>query len=122
MSGNKEAYGRAFFISQGEPVELWQWLSEIIVRNGLNPPKRKLPLSLGKFLGYLFEKASIVSRYKFTPPFTRFLAMQMAHSHYFDISAAKKILGYTPRYSVSEAMEATYCPLSSRQQQEAFNR
>jgi nucleoside-diphosphate-sugar epimerase len=36
---------------------------------------------------------------------TRFLAAQLGRSHYFDISAARRDLGYQPRISMDEGME-----------------
>ena len=35
---------------------------------------------------------------------TRFLAAQLATSHWFDISAARRDLGYEPRVSTAEGM------------------
>jgi nucleoside-diphosphate-sugar epimerase len=35
---------------------------------------------------------------------TRFLAAQLAKSHWFDISAARRDLGYVPRVSTEEGM------------------
>jgi nucleoside-diphosphate-sugar epimerase len=39
------------------------------------------------------------------PRMTRFLAAQLATSHYFDISAAKRDFGYQPRVSMAEGMQ-----------------
>jgi nucleoside-diphosphate-sugar epimerase len=38
------------------------------------------------------------------PPMTRFLASQLATSHWFDISAARRDFGYEPRVSTAEGM------------------
>jgi nucleoside-diphosphate-sugar epimerase len=38
---------------------------------------------------------------------TRFLADQLATSHYFDIAKARKDLGYAPRISTEEGLERT---------------
>ena len=35
---------------------------------------------------------------------TRFLALQLGRSHYFDISRARRDFGYTPRVSTAEGM------------------
>jgi nucleoside-diphosphate-sugar epimerase len=42
------------------------------------------------------------------PLLTRFLVAEMATSHYFDISAARRLLGYTPRFSVAAGMAETF--------------
>jgi nucleoside-diphosphate-sugar epimerase len=36
---------------------------------------------------------------------TRFLAAQLATSHWFDISAARRDLGYRPRVPTAEGMQ-----------------
>jgi nucleoside-diphosphate-sugar epimerase len=38
---------------------------------------------------------------------TRFLADQLATSHYFDISKARKDLGYEPRIGTEDGLERT---------------
>jgi nucleoside-diphosphate-sugar epimerase len=38
---------------------------------------------------------------------TRFLADQLATSHYFDISKARKDLGYEPKIGTEEGLERT---------------
>ena len=39
------------------------------------------------------------------PPMTRFVASQLGTSHYFNISKAKKYLGYTPIISLKEGVD-----------------
>jgi nucleoside-diphosphate-sugar epimerase len=39
------------------------------------------------------------------PRMTRFLAAQLATSHHFDVSAAKRDLGYAPRVSTAAGMQ-----------------
>lgn len=41
------------------------------------------------------------------PLMTRFLADQLATSHYFDISKARKDLGYEPRISTEDGLDRT---------------
>ena len=41
------------------------------------------------------------------PRMTRFLADQLATSHYFDISKARQDLGYEPRIGTEEGLERT---------------
>jgi nucleoside-diphosphate-sugar epimerase len=36
------------------------------------------------------------------PPMTRFLARQLATAHWFDITAARRDLGYVPRVPLEE--------------------
>ena len=43
-------------------------------------------------------------RLKGEPPITRFVADELAASHWFDISAAKRDLGYVPKISTEEGL------------------
>ena len=41
------------------------------------------------------------------PKMTRFLASELALSHYYDISRAKRDFGYQPQFSMESALEKT---------------
>jgi nucleoside-diphosphate-sugar epimerase len=49
------------------------------------------------------------------PKMTRFLAEQLAKSHWFSIDKARRDLGYTPRVSTTEGLERVAEWLLSRQ-------
>jgi nucleoside-diphosphate-sugar epimerase len=38
------------------------------------------------------------------PPMTRFLAAQLARDHFFDITAAKTLLGYVPKVTTADGL------------------
>lgn len=91
---NPKCRGKIYFISQGVPVKLWDWIDTVLKRNNIAPVTRSVPRSLACLLGRIFELLSEVL--PFEPPFTRFLAEEMSTHHYFDISAARKDLLYEP--------------------------
>jgi nucleoside-diphosphate-sugar epimerase len=99
--------GSVYFISQDAPVNLWEWVREFLSRLNVPPVKVKVSLPIaraaGGFLEFLFRYFHIRGE----PPITRFLASELAMSHYYDISRAKRDLGYYPQYSMSEAMDKT---------------
>ena len=96
--------GRAYFISQGEPVNCWGWINEILSRAGLPPVRKSISLKAAWRLGAVCEVIYKMLRLRREPPMTRFLAAQLAKSHYFDISAARRDFGYTPRISTAEGL------------------
>jgi nucleoside-diphosphate-sugar epimerase len=96
--------GRAYFISQGEPVNCWQWIDQILALAGLPPVKKSISLPLAWNVGAVCELIYGLLRRKEDPPMTRFLAAQLAKSHYFDITRAKHDFGYHPRISTAEGM------------------
>jgi nucleoside-diphosphate-sugar epimerase len=88
--------GRAFFITDGEPVGCWAWISQILRGAGLEPPRKRISLKAAYRIGYLFELAYGALRLSQEPPMTRFVAAQLGVDHHFSIAAAKEILGYRP--------------------------
>jgi nucleoside-diphosphate-sugar epimerase len=99
--------GSVYFISQGRPVTLWPWINELLVRLGVPPVKRKISLPVARLAGGLFELAYRAFRLEGEPRLTRFLANELALSHYYDISRAKRDFGYRPQVSMAEAVERT---------------
>ena len=98
--------GKAYFISQGQPVPLWGWIAEILKRNNMPAPHRRISAKAAYYVGALMEGLSKVI--PFEPFLTRFLASQMSCDHYFDISNAEKDLQFRPKYSMDEALNITF--------------
>jgi len=96
--------GRAYFISQGEPLNLWDWINEILALAGIAPIEKALSLKTAWRIGAAMEAAYRVLRKRSEPRMTRFLAAQLATSHYFNITRARKDFGYSPAISTSEGM------------------
>lgn len=106
--------GQAYFISQGEPVDLWPWLNSILEGLGQPPLTQKIPLPLAYGIGALCEGVWKVLRRRTDPPITRFVAVELAKDHYFDISKAQHVLGYRPRVPMNEALKLTIQDLIRR--------
>jgi nucleoside-diphosphate-sugar epimerase len=96
--------GKAYFITNGEPVNCWQWINEILGLAGLPPVRRKISLRAAYAVGAVLEGVWTILGRTDEPRMTRFLAAQLGTSHYFDISAARRDLGYEARISMAEAM------------------
>jgi nucleoside-diphosphate-sugar epimerase len=96
--------GKAYFISQGEPVNCWQWIDEVLKLAGLSAVDKSLSRKTARRLGAVCEAAYRALPLRREPPMTRFLAAQLATSHWFDITAARRDFGYEPRVSTAEGM------------------
>jgi nucleoside-diphosphate-sugar epimerase len=96
--------GKAYFISQGAPVNCWQWIDDLLAQAGLPPVKRSIPTNAAYALGAVLETAYSILRKDSEPRMTRFLALQLGKSHYFDISRARRDFGYEARVSTNEGM------------------
>ena len=96
--------GRAYFVSNGEPWPLWDLINGILRAARLPPVTRSVPPFLAKFAGLTLEAAHRALRLPGEPAMTRFLAHQLSTAHWFNIDAARRDLGYTPRVSVEEGL------------------
>ena len=96
--------GKAYFLSQGEPVNCWDWINEILALADMPPVAKSISLSAAWRIGSVFETIYKLLRLRSEPPKTRFLAAQLAHSHYFDITRAKEDFGFQATVSKEEGM------------------
>lgn len=99
--------GRAYFVNDPEPVRLWEWLGRLLARLGLPPVDRRLPLGAARALGALLEAAWAAFALPGEPPMTRFVASQLALSHWYSLRPAREAFGYAPLVAGEEAFERT---------------
>ncbi len=98
--------GRAYFISQGEPWPVGELIGGILAAHGLPPCEKWVSPGLAHAVGGVLEGVYRLFGVKREPPITRFVAKQLATAHWYDISAARRDLGYAPRRSIDEALAA----------------
>lgn len=99
---SSSAAGKAFFITNGEPVALWDWINELLRALGEPVVTKRISLRAASVLGGLCEAAWRVLPLDGEPPMTRFVAAELAKDHWFDLSAARRDLGYAPRVSMAQ--------------------
>jgi 2-alkyl-3-oxoalkanoate reductase len=96
IKSNPEASGKAYFISNGEPVYLWDHINLILKDAGIKPVTKSVPENVAYFFSALTEFFYKILIIKKEPRLTRFLVRELSRSHWFNISAARKMLGYKP--------------------------
>lgn len=96
--------GKSYFISNGEPVELWTFIDRVLAEVGLPPVSRRVSAWKARTAGSVLEWIYWLLRLPGEPPMTRFVAVQMSTAHWYDISAARRDLGYDPKVSVDEGL------------------
>ncbi len=96
--------GKVYFISQGEPLPLWDLINRILAAADLPPVDRTIPTSLAFAAGAILELWHGVFRLAGEPRMTRFLARELSTAHWFDLTAARRDLGYAPSVSLEEGL------------------
>jgi len=96
--------GRAYFISSGDPRPTRDMINGMLAAAGLPPETRSVPLPVAVAAGALVEGLWALTRRQSEPPMSRFVARHAATAHWFDISAARRDLGYEPTVTVEEGL------------------
>lgn len=97
--------GKAYFLSNGEPIGLYAFVDRVLATAGLPPVTKSISAGKAKLAGHILERVYRTFRLTGEPMMTRFLAGQLSTSHWYDISAAKRDLGYVPRVSIDEGLK-----------------
>jgi nucleoside-diphosphate-sugar epimerase len=114
--GPPDASGKAYFITNGEPVVLWDWINGLLHALDIPPVTKRVSLAAETAFGAACETLWRTLPLRGEPPMTRFLAKELATDHWFNISAARRDLGYAPRVSLAEGMAELIAGLKLRGQ------
>jgi len=96
--------GRAYFISNGEPRAARDMVNALLQAAGAPPVTKTLPFPLAYAVGAACEAAWTLLPLRGEPPLTRFLAEQLATTHWYDMGPATRDFGYVPRVSIDEGL------------------
>ena len=93
---------------------LWTWIEALLRELGIEAPRRRLSKRAAYALGAACEVAWTVLRRRDEPPLTRFVALQLATSHSYDMKPASRDFGYRPVLSTEAATARIVAALRSR--------
>jgi nucleoside-diphosphate-sugar epimerase len=105
LAAGSPVAGKAYFINEPEPVNLWQWIDGLLSLAGLPPVEKSISRRAAYAAGAMLETAYRALRLAGEPPMTRFLAQQLGGTHYYDIGKAARDFDYKPIVSVAEGLE-----------------
>ena len=104
LEENPAVSGSAYFISDDNPIGLWEMVDRILDAGDKPPLTKTVSPRAAYWIGALMEWVYRTFGISGEPRMTRFVARELATSHWFDISAAKRDLGYTADISIEEGM------------------
>lgn len=103
-----------FTITNDEPVKLWPFLGRFLKAAGRPPVQRSVPRKLALAMIGFNETLHRVGMKSGEPELTRYSAGLLCTSKTFDISAARRELGYSPIVPVQEALDRTVRALTRK--------
>ncbi len=106
--------GSVYFISQDDPVVLGPWVNNLLRQLDIPPVTLRIPLAAARAAGAAMEATYRAFPFKGEPPLTRFLASELAQSHYYNIARAKRDFDYHPQFTMKKALEKTVAYLKLR--------
>lgn len=96
--------GKVYFLSNGEPLPLWDVINRILAAGKLPPVTRSISPGLAYAIGTLLEKVYTLLSLPGEPRMTRFVARELSTAHWFDLGNARRDFGYSPKISIDEGM------------------
>ncbi|KAH9314557.1 hypothetical protein KI387_023184 [Taxus chinensis] len=107
--GTSDAAGKAYFITNMEPIKLWEFLSLLLEGLGYQRPKISVPLDLVMPIAWVVEWTykKLAPYGMAMPQFTPRRIRLLACTRTFNCSKAQNCIGYSPRVSLQEGMRLT---------------
>lgn len=104
LSTDSAVAGQTYFISNNEPIPLWDMIDQILATADIDAVKKTISPQVAYAAGWLLEKIYSVFRLKGEPRMTRFVARELSTAHWFDLSAAQRDFGYKPEITIAEGL------------------
>ena len=96
--------GKPYFISSGEPTEIWPFIDAVLEATGLPAVRGSAPRGLALAAGWVFETAHKLRGADGEPRMSRWIVRELTTSHWFDISAARRDLAFEPQVNLQEGL------------------
>lgn len=105
LAGDSEqAIGRAYLLTNGEPITQSDYFNAIASELGVPPPRLHIPYKLALVLGATAEMVGHLTHMQQPPPLMRFGLMQIGGENRFLIDRARRELGFSPQVSLAEGV------------------
>ncbi|MEV8322084.1 NAD-dependent epimerase/dehydratase family protein [Kitasatospora sp. NPDC056731] len=104
LSPGHPAAGQAYFIAQGEPRPLREVVARLLAAAGRHASWRPVPYPVALAAAVLADATTTVLRHHTHHGLSRFLLHQLTRPHWFDLTAARRDLGFEPPTTFDQAM------------------
>lgn len=106
LSVGSACSGRPYFIANGEPMPAHQLIGGILEAAALDAVAPSVSPRFARAMATVLEWFHSIPGVSGEPLLTRFTASQLSTSHWFDLSAAKRDLAWSPRVTTEEGLQA----------------
>lgn len=113
LSADSPVAGQAYFVNDPEPVAMWEWINQLLRGMDGKELRKRVPYRLAWMIGGVLEAAHTLFPRLGEPPMTRFVAAQLAGSHWFTCAKAGRDFGYAPKKNLEKEMKALIASLRS---------
>ena len=103
--------GRAYNISNGEPVRIWKVIDRLADALGVPRPTARISRAQALRLAQVLEAGYRIFAPRLEPPLLRYGVDLLSVDMTLDISRARSELGYQPRVSMEDALMRTFAGL-----------
>ena len=110
--------GKAYFVADDEPVEIWNWLNRFMERLGKKPITSKVPRNLAYGLGVIMEVVWRTLGIKGEPFMTRFVACSLSADYYYNLKNARADFGYHQLVDPNEGFEKMVAYFTDQQSED----
>ncbi len=107
--GRGVAGGQAYFITNGEPMPFFAFVAAMLRELELPPIRYSIPFAAAYAIAAIQESIDSLrgGQLNSEARISRFAVRYMCTHHYFSIEKAKRDLGYVPRVTLAEGIQAT---------------
>jgi nucleoside-diphosphate-sugar epimerase len=106
--------GKPYFVSSGSPVEIWSFVDRLLGAAKIPPVKKSVSPKMAMAAGWVFETVHNVLGRDGEPRMSTWIVRELTTSRWFDISAAKRDLGYEPKVDLEEGLRRLTAWLDER--------